>query len=203
MSLLNPYCTVAQLQKELKNTSLTTDLEDPINQASRWVDFWTGRDFYEHDLTGANAVELDEFSEAAYGSQLFLPFNPVITWNSIVMGGVTLTSGSDYTVDETRGVVHLLSNDVTVSGEWKPRRLDNLIVVDFKGGYSQGGDHTTVPTEIPQVITWATIHVAAAFSGHNRKEVQGLDGNAVQLVDRVVPQTVKDVLSQLWAQVKL
>src|SRR6266404_9568371 len=47
VTLINPYCPLAQLKDELKikqsDTSADDHLLDSINQASRWIDRYTGR----------------------------------------------------------------------------------------------------------------------------------------------------------------
>ena len=57
-------------------------------------------------------------------------------------------------------------------------------------------DRTQVPTGIPGYISLATRLVAAAFSGHNRKEVVALDGGKNSLVSTEIPKTVFQMLGE-------
>jgi hypothetical protein len=56
-------------------------------------------------------------------------------------------------------------------------------------------DTTAIP-DLPQHIRLATAMVAAAFCGHNRKDVVGLDGQKTEIQDRDIPVTVKQMLGR-------
>jgi len=55
-------------------------------------------------------------------------------------------------------------------------------------------DRTQVPAGIPGHITLATRLVAAALSGHNRKEVAGMDGQKQSILSNEIPKTVYKLL---------
>lgn len=57
-------------------------------------------------------------------------------------------------------------------------------------------DSASVPTDLPPVINLAAKLVAAAISGHNRKEVAGLDGQRLEIHDNKIPKTVFDLLGR-------
>lgn len=57
-------------------------------------------------------------------------------------------------------------------------------------------DTTSIPEGIESRITTATRLVAASFSGHNRKEVVGLDGSKKDIADREIPPTVFKLLGR-------
>lgn len=57
-------------------------------------------------------------------------------------------------------------------------------------------DSSSIPRGIDSKITTATRLVAAAFSGHNRKEVVGLDGQKSDIADTAIPKTVFDLLGR-------
>lgn len=57
-------------------------------------------------------------------------------------------------------------------------------------------DTAAVPKNLPGKITIATRLVAAAFSGHNRKEWVGLDGTRQSTVNTEIPKTVYQVLGK-------
>jgi hypothetical protein len=57
-------------------------------------------------------------------------------------------------------------------------------------------DPSSVPTDLPGIINLAAKLVAAAISGHNRKEVAGLDGQRIEIHDNKIPKTVFDLLGR-------
>lgn len=57
-------------------------------------------------------------------------------------------------------------------------------------------DSSIVPTDLPGFINLAAKLVAAAISGHNRKEVPGLDGTRMEIQDNKIPKTVFDLLGR-------
>jgi hypothetical protein len=55
---------------------------------------------------------------------------------------------------------------------------------------------SVVPQGLPGHIVKATRLVAAAFSGHNRKQVAGMDGTAQEISSNTIPKTVFDMLGK-------
>lgn len=189
-TLVNPYCTVAQVKEVLKRSDATKD--DAIGQAvvyaSRWIDQFMGRDFFLHDhtVTGLNFDESSDFE----GNKLYLPYCPVISITSVVAAGTTLVSGTDYVrVTKSNGIEYLQS----LTGDWAPYQPDGLVVVKGTFGYAQASS-AVVPTGIPGHINWAAVEIAAAFSGENRKQVAGLDGQVMEVNTTSIPKSVFDVL---------
>lgn len=189
MTLVNPYCTLEALKWELKfpqaDTSKDDELKAAINDASRWIDNRTGRDFFFHDHTTVPLV-LDEY-DAIFEGALFLPYRPVITITSLSAGAALLTSGTDYRWVAGGDRVYRLG------ASWLPARVGNLITVYGTFGYPQATT-ADVPTGLPGYITHAARLVAAAFSGHNRKEIVGLDGNKMEVFTKEIPKLVLDAL---------
>lgn len=195
-TLVNPYCTVAQVKEVLKRSDATKD--DAIGQAvvyaSRWIDQWTGRDYFLHDHT-VTGITIDEDGDIE-GDKLFLPYCPVLTITSVVAAGVTLTSGTDYVrVTKFNGIEYLKS----LTGDWEPYQPDGLVVVKGTFGYAQASS-AVVPTGIPGHINWAAVEIAAAFSGENRKQVAGLDGEVMEVNTTSIPKSVFDVLGSKSAR---
>lgn len=189
MALKNPYCTVAQVQAELRNTEATlqTQIEDAINQASRWIDDYLRRDFFQHDFS-ATPLRVSKWDQAVFDEILFLPYRPVIELTVVKEGDTILTVDVDYFVKEGRLI--------RLGGKWavgEPPEED--IELTGKFGYAQAAS-TDVPTDIPPQIQRAAILVAAAFSGHNQKEIVGLDGSKEQVIDKNIPKAVFDILGK-------
>ncbi|NBP81392.1 hypothetical protein EBU58_11895 [bacterium] len=53
-----------------------------------------------------------------------------------------------------------------------------------------------MPTGLPAKVNLAAILVAAALSGHNRKESIALDGSKVEVNDRAIPKLVFEMLGK-------
>lgn len=195
-TLLNPYCSVAELIEELKMTAanvpaasaIEDELKRAIVNASRWIDDFMRKDFFFHDYSVTPLV-LDQFSDGVFDKQIFLPYSPVITLTSITSGDVALVADTDFTHDATRGIIHSLC------GVWRPLRPGALLSINGTFGYAQATT-ADVPTGIPGHITHATRLVAAAFSGHNRTQVAGLDGQAQMVNVNEIPKTVFQVLGR-------
>jgi len=186
-TLSNPYCTVAEVQAEIRNSdsSLTDQLTRAINAASRWIDAQQGRDYYQHDHTSTPLV-IDEFDHCAVGCRLFLPYWPVISITTVELAGETLVKDTDYSEREDM-LVYLL-------GEW-PRlyRPDGTLKLYGKFGYAQTAT-TAVPTGLPERIRMAAVLAAAALSGHNSKDVLTIDGRKESVIEKAIPKTVFELL---------
>jgi hypothetical protein len=76
-----------------------------------------------------------------------------------------------------------------------------LYTVTLKGtfGYALAAedDTTQSPTNIPATVKRATTLIAAALSGLNRKEVVGLDGDKIGLMDSRIPKEAWDLIKGL------
>lgn len=57
-------------------------------------------------------------------------------------------------------------------------------------------DTSSIPLNLEGKIKESTRLVAAAFSGHNRKEEVGLDGQTAEISDRAIPDTVYKMLGR-------
>jgi len=97
--LVNPYCSVADVQAEIKNAAaaLVDEITRAINRASRWIDDWKARDYFLHDysvtpltLTAANALVSD--------GVLLLPHPGIVSLTEVLEGAGTLTEGVNYSV---------------------------------------------------------------------------------------------------------
>lgn len=186
MSLTNPYCSVAQVQEELRNTEpeLVGVIEDAINQASRFIDEYKGRDYFEHDHTTVAAV-VREFDHAVADHFLYLPYWPVIELEEVTVNSEAWTVDTDFLVDNERLV--------SLRGNWPVLCVSDKVELVGRFGYAQETDED-VPTGIPSEVTRAAILLAAAFTGHNSKEVVGVDGSKSQVIDKAISKTVFTLL---------
>lgn len=195
MALENPYCIVAQVQAELRNTDTTLNaaLETAINQASRYVDEWTGRDWYQHDHT-SSALYVRAAMCLVDGPMLWLPYSPIISLTSVTEAGTALVQGTDFVISlsmyPNRG-----NNALTrVGGDWTCGVTDDeSIALVGKFGYAQTFT-TSVPTGLPAHINRAAVMVAAAFSGHDTKEIVSADGIRDTVTVKSIAKDVEKVL---------
>lgn len=194
MALLNPYCTLGQLQKELKNDDADTDddvlawHQDCINRASRFVDDYTHRDFlYHNHASSALAVE----PTWIIGEEIWFPW-PIRTLTELTIDG-TAQSSDDYTFKVGKRTLFNIESLPVVKNE------SGYVSVKGTFGYGDGVDTTAPPndTSFPYGITRATILIAAAFSADNRKEVAALDGSRTSLLDTNIPAEAYRLLNRL------
>ena len=188
MALKNPYCSVAQVQGELRNTSLALEstLENAINAASRFIDRWKGRDYFLHDYSTL-PLTLRFVSGAFLGEKLLLPYYPIIELTSVTVNDEAWTLDTDY-------VLHADSTEIIcLDGSWPVRHPTDTVELVGKFGYDQAAE-TDIPTNLPAEINQAAILIAAAFSGHNQKEQVGVDGVKAQVIDKNIPQSALKIL---------
>jgi hypothetical protein len=186
MGLVNPYCTVEQVREYIRNGSAnSTALEDAINAASRWIDQFKGRDYFQHDYSSSPLV-IDKWDKCIDDDLLLLPYSPVIELTQVSVAGVVQVAGTDY---KAKGCFL-----VRLGGVWPEAEADaDAIKLTGKFGYAQASS-ASVPTGIPGQITQACIQIAAAVSKHNLKDVVGLDGLKTSLVETDIPRSAKELL---------
>ena len=99
-TLVNPYCTLAQLNDELKRSQADVSIDDELNEAivngSRWIDNYLGRDFFFHDHA-VDALEFDQFSDQILEDKIFLDW-PVLAITEVLIGTTALTLNTDFSV---------------------------------------------------------------------------------------------------------
>jgi hypothetical protein len=217
-TIVNPYCTLNQLKDELKRSQADVSIDDELSEAivnaSRWLDNYIGRDFFFHDYT-STPLTLDQFSDQIFDNKIILDW-PILTTTQLAVGTTVLTLNTDWIIQgrpphENRTIVLMnaesdgwhrnwLKND-----QWLISRPDNLFSLTGTFGYAQSTS-AVVPTGIPPMITQVTRLVAAAFSGHNRKQVVAADGGhtdsfpdggtKVDFIDRTIPRIVYQMLGR-------
>lgn len=198
MALENPYCTLLELidylklpyQATLADPHKTAELERAINAASRWVDAYTGKSFYEQDYSVV-PVPIDNHDGLIFGNTLYVSIGGFLqhvqSISGLAEGTTVLAAGSEY--------VNKGDYIARVGTTWANGLYPNTISFMGVTGYPQATD-ADVPEGLPPMITQCTILVAGAFSGHNRKEISGLDGQATSILSNEIPKTVFQILGR-------
>jgi len=197
LELLNPYCTLAALVQELKqnlddvnnNASLKDELTAAINNASRWVDDYKQRDYFKHDYS-TTALEIDQYFRGLVDDTIFLKW-PVLALTEVTETGIVLVLNTDYAVADDGYTLRRLGR----GKKWTAERPKSLVTLKGTFGYAQATT-ADIPTGIPDQISYATRLVAAAMSGHNRKETVGLDGQKTDVIQTEIPKTVYQLLGR-------
>jgi hypothetical protein len=205
-TLLYPYCTVANVQAETRNTDDTEiDLfTDCINAASRAIDDYCHRDFLFHDHSSSVLVVPSYWIAL---NRIWLPF-PCIELTEIQVDGEVLPA------DQYRLETAPFSKDAKIVrvGRWlRPDtfRMDVLnggrtfpllkqITLQGKFGYALDATNplTVPPTGIPANITRACTIFAAVSSGRSTREYVGVNGDRQTVTLRKIPAEVTDILDR-------
>lgn len=178
VALSNPYCTLAQLQEEVRNNKATENdwFSECINTASRWVEEECGRDFWFHDHSSSALVVHPSY---IVGDMICLPW-PILTLTEVADDGYVVPS-DEYYVDGS--AIHR-------DGEWSRYLWKRTITLKGTFGYTLDVTNptTTPPTGLPKGIQRATVLVAAAHSIRNNRTVVGADGNTESVLNTTIPQ---------------
>lgn len=215
MALVNPYCSVAQVQDELRNSDSSLavsggQLETAINQVSRFIDDWKGRDYFQHDHS-STPLKFDRLDRQwVVGDTLWLRYSPIIVLTSVTVANVVWALDTDYIVKEDDQGSRIISlhgrfalgpcqlegyvNGIYGAGPILGAITDRISLVG-KFGYLQATS-ADVPTGLPGAINKAAILGAAALSGHNQKETVGMDGQKSSIVDKNFPKAFYDLLGK-------
>lgn len=198
MSLTNPYCTLAQLKEELKisssDTSKDTALENAINRASRWVEWYTNKVWHKLDYS-STALTIRVPNKAGFrveGSRIYCP-GPFYSVTSVKEGSDTLVANQDYYLDYDDTVIVRVDDGVETEWDFIPPE----VVIELKGkfGYDTT-DGSTPAATLPSNVSYATVLTAASFSGENRKQMQRADGTTEEVVLKKIPDVVFQMLGK-------
>jgi hypothetical protein len=215
IALLNPYCTLAEVQAECQNVDPddADTLRTAINTASRWIDWHCRRDFLFHDHAASPVEVLPSW---VAGDSIYLPW-PVLTLTAISIGGrmgdaVTLEAGTYFVEPNTLSA----TGKIVRAGRWRgddafsigpaPRRMSNFpsrILLTGTFGYtpatagSPAVAVTNAPSPaLPADVQRACVVLAAVFSGKSRKDIIGPGGDRQSLVQKNIPKDASDVLAR-------
>lgn len=188
MALKNPYCTHAQVIAECRNSDISsTVLDDSINSASRCVDGLTGRTFFLHSFTEQSPLYVRESDDRIFGTELWLPYWPVLTLTSVTVAGDEWIEDEDFIVTRSRMLKSLV-------GDWPlAEHPDDCVVIVGEFGFDQDAT-TDVPTNIPEAVVRATIMIAANLTGYNQKDVVDQMGMRQTLTDKGIPKDAAKLL---------
>lgn len=197
-TLLNPYCTLEDVQHEASNIDPADagDLEDQITAASRWVDEYCRRDFLYHDHR-TTALEVEPSWVA--GQRIYLPW-PIISLTEVTVDDEVVDS-TLYRKESTR----LSATGVIVRDrDWFPaptrvgvgngnvQGLPPIIRLKGQFGYAEAPtDPATTPSpDLPKAVVQAAAVAAAVFSGLLKREFTNLGGERQSVTMREVPKGV-------------
>lgn len=181
MALTKAYCSVAAVLADIRNASApTADIEAAIHAASRWIDEHMSRDYAFHDHSVTPLI-LWGHSRLVSESRILLPFLPVVTWGGLKVNSQAWVEDLDYVRDEL-GVMALDADFPTADST-------KFEILGTFGFAATAGVHA-----VPDHIQRACVQIAAALSGHQRKDVVGLDGQLVAVADRDIPASAKALL---------
>ena len=182
--LFKPYTTVADVQRETRNNdaNFVSWFEEVINDASRYVDVFTGADFWFHDYT-TNPFFVHP--NLVFGNRIFLPW-PVIELDQVSDEGVIL-SPSTY---------EYKSRSITAKKNFSNRSWEKTVSVKGKFGYNLASSYATQnpPVDLPADIRRATTMIASAWK--NRKEVINAEGNRDSLLTSEIPKDAWKLLQR-------
>ena len=196
ITLQKPYCTILDVQTETRNSdSENTQLyTQAINFASRYIDSYCARDFWNHDHR-SEAYKVPR--SRVLGGDLILPF-PIIDLTSIRFSAdPTVTSSPDQELSEIEYYYEEGSNLISISSTIQidyPFLGRIELFGDF--GYTLEVDEdgfpviVAPPVDIPAAVRRAATIVAAAWSNERRVEQVALDGSRSQLLDNTVNKEV-------------
>lgn len=173
--------------------------------ASRFIDRYKGRDYLEHDHS-ETALVLTKYSKAIFRELIYLPYSPIIQITEVKVCDSVWIEGTEWDVVEGRLYsrqgywIGTPDRSSPVNAWLSLFRNTELSRVEIKGrfGYEQrtGGalDTTKVPTGMPPDINQACVQIAAAISRLNTRDVVGLDGQKVGILETDIPKSAIQLL---------
>jgi hypothetical protein len=210
-ALSYPYCTLADVQAECRNSSTEfhDDLLAAINSASRYIDEHCRRDFLYHNHA-STALEIRP--EWVAEDTILLPW-PILTLTEIKYAD---SYGTETVLETTnyRAEAPYLSRSGRIlrSGRWFSREaytsvgllpervfpMQPRILAKGTFGYAPvSGSETTAPSaSIPSPVRRACTVIAAVWSGHSKKQVVMPGGGAESVTTKTVPKEAMDLLNR-------
>lgn len=185
--LANPYCSLDDVQKELRNTDEV--LEDTIivaiNQASRFIDDHCETDFLFHDYS-ASAYTVPR--KRVIADSIFLPW-PIVTLTEVISDGDSFDMGDDIYYEVGGREIQSLDGDFA--------DYPCTLAVTVKGTFGYEADSATeVAATLPPHVRRAATLIAAAWTGRYQKEQVSADGLVQQLLLTDVPQEALRLLKR-------
>ncbi len=201
--LVNPYCTIEEVQVETVNANLDGDLDDLfasyINQASRMIDEICGTDFLYHDhLTTSFLVK----PKNVFEKEIHLPFK-ILSLTELKIDGEVVDVDKYFFIDGEKMIRVVEANPATNYPFNKVECWgDNVFAYyPFKGrceikgtfGYTSP-DSEEPPTDLPSEVRRACVLIAAAWSAERRVDRVGIAGEVSNILDTSIPEEARRLL---------
>jgi hypothetical protein len=202
VTLERPYCTLADVQLETKNSGSENDdlYLACINAASRYVDTYCRRDFWFHDYT---TTPYRVPRSSVLGNDIVLPFRIVDISEVRYMEDSTVTSSPDFALTEIEYYFEEGRYIINVSSTRQINYpFEGRVEVYGEFGYTLALDSnndpvlTEPPSDLPAAVRRATTIVAAAWSNERRLESVALDGSKSMILDNTVNKEVFALLER-------
>ncbi|HNX05131.1 MAG TPA: hypothetical protein PKI32_06495 [Opitutales bacterium] len=210
-TLLNPYCTLSDVQNECENhdSESAVSMMDAINVASRYIDSYCRRDFLWHD---ASSVPFVVPESMIVRETIFLP------WPMAELSKITsLKDGVEETIDpkDFRVRVNVGSSTTRIirAGKWVESvnvdiegmtrgsiiALPPEIRIYGKFGFAPVAESVTdAPSpSLPGNVRRACTVIAAVWSGNLRKQVHDFNGGSTTVTQKAIPSAVMEMLDAL------
>ena len=181
MSILNGYCTVAELQNAMSRPIDNTDIayslfEDSINRASRMIDTKTGRIYYMATLSNELIDRYTLSPNGLYADNTnIMSLAPIISISSLTQDGTILIENDDY---------YIYSDKIVNDSGWTYERK----------GISLSGVIGYVDT--PQYVRNWCIQIASVLSGLATFSVTDSDGTRYTRDKTEIPSWVEKEMRQ-------
>lgn len=207
MKLVNPYCTLADVQREARHHdgSDAGIFIEAINQTSRWIEWFCKRDFLHHNH-GTSPLRVDDVWIGE--NVIYLPW-PVISLAEIRIDGVAVAA-SEYHI---KTAMFSATSRIERNSLWSPKPVsesETLLpkktyrkspVIELVGvfGFAPAAtaDSTEVPSPaLPPDLRQACAVASAARSGKLRREVVGADGQRTSTTVYTIPKDAMAVLER-------
>lgn len=217
MPLVRPYCTVADVQRETKNSGPELDewYAECVTRASRMVEEMCLRDFWFHDYS---AEDYSVPRSRVLGEMVALPF-PIITLTDLWVYADKLVGKTDNDVVAEDEYYFEVGSSFFKSefgpfaaarfragrfhsyNEESSDEFRGFMVLRGTFGYelAETNPDTTPPPLLPSEVRRATTLIAAAISDEMHKEQTGMDGSTVEILDTRIPTEAKTLLKR-WRE---
>lgn len=195
MTITNGYCTLKQVKDALKRPSsdgTTYDalLERCINNASRKIDKFCDRIFYQNTITDELFDRHADSENGLYidhdGTKLVFP-GEIISVTSVTNDNTTLTENTDYFVYKKQGFIERPSG-------FTSDRKSSTTGVKVTASYGA----STVPDEIEYIC----IELAKIFTGLDTRLVQGANGEFTVEMGNRIPKHLQNDL-KFWRRYRV
>lgn len=190
LDYLRPLCSPHDVVLETGNEDISDfNLKLAINEASRFIESFTGRTFEAISYSGSSYLTLRKSNpDDVFGpdkTYFMIPRRilPVISITKLIEDDVELAQNEDFFVGTSSGKV------TKASGIWGA-------IIKLQGSFGYASlDGDNVPVALPGPIRTACKEIAANFTGENRRERTGFDGETVSILNKSVPRSAVDLLA--------